>query len=213
MAQRPLIIFDFDGVLVDTVDFFEQALKTELAAMGKNFLHSRQDLLDLFDDSIAVALIERGLTPTQMCQVWEHIMHQAESAQIKLCSGVSRMLGELEGMGEMAIVSANSVNTIRAQTERLGVQQYFKYFSGGDDDVRKAGRIAECVQNLHGDAERSFYVCDTAGDVREAHEAGVNAVVVTWGWHPLKHLEEAKPDCIMHEPSELVDFIKTLSST
>jgi phosphoglycolate phosphatase len=47
-------------------------------------------------------------------------------------------------------------------------------------------------------------VCDTAGDVREAREAGVKTVAVTWGWHPRSRLERALPDVIIDDPNKLL---------
>jgi phosphoglycolate phosphatase len=50
----------------------------------------------------------------------------------------------------------------------------------------------------------TFYVCDTAGDIREAREAGVKAVAVTWGWHPRERLERAKPDAFIEKSEDLL---------
>ncbi len=208
---RPLIIFDYDGVLVDTVEYFEREFKAELAAIGKDFLKTRKDLLDLFNDSLAVSLIERGLTPEEMCTVWEHIMQRAASAEAKWFQGIPEMLSALAPLCEIAIVSANASPTIRSQLARLGGLERFRSVSGGDEDVHKAGRIAACMRSLGGEPERTFYVCDTAGDVREAREAGVKALVVTWGWHPQKRLASAQPDGILRAPDELVEFVRSLA--
>ena len=208
---RPLIIFDYDGVLVDTLEYFEREFRTELAAIGKDFLKTRKDLLDLFNDSLAVSLIERGLTPDEMCALWEHIMQRAAEAEAKWFRGIPEMLSALRPLCEMAIVSANASPTVRSQLERLGGLDAFRSISGGEEDVRKAGRIAACMQQLGGDPARTFYVCDTAGDVREAREAGVKALVVTWGWHPPKRLETARPDGILKSPDDLVDLVRTLA--
>lgn len=207
---RPLIIFDYDGVLVDTIEYFEREFKVELAAIGKDFLKSRKDLLNLFNDSLAVSLIERGLTPDEMCTVWEHIMQRAAQAEAKWFRGIPEMLSALRPLCEMAIVSANSSPTIRSQLKRLGGDQPFQSISGGDEDVHKAGRIAACMRAHGSDPERTFYVCDTAGDVREAHEAGVKALVVTWGWHPTKRLASARPDGILRSPNDLTEFVRSL---
>ena len=58
----------------------------------------------------------------------------------------------------------------------------------------------------------TFYVCDTAGDVREAREAGVKTVAVTWGWHPRSRLERARPDVIVDDPKKLLGLALLTSS-
>lgn len=44
------------------------------------------------------------------------------------------------------------------------------------------------------------------GDVREAREAGVRTVAVTWGWHPRERLERACPDVLIDKPEDLLRF-------
>lgn len=205
--KKPLIIFDFDGVLADTVDFFAREASFIIKKLGYNFINSREDLFALFKDNIAVSLIEHGVTPVHMCAIWEHIQEAAKKEEIKLCPGVLEMLDALAPNCEMAIVSSNSSNTIRGVLTRFGIINRFRSISGGEDEFEKVDRIKKCLASACADPDFTFYVGDTLGDVDEAHQAGVNAVAAAWGWHPAEFLSTASPDLIIKKPQELVDYI------
>jgi len=209
--SKPLVIFDFDGVLVDTVDLLEGEIRKKLAELGYDFMKDREETLDLFEENIVVALIEHGLTPHDMCVVWEHIQDVTRSGDVHLCSGIPAMLDKLNGRCDMAIVSSNSTDAIRSIIERLGIEPYFFKVSGGDEATGKAVRIKACMDEIGVKPSKTFYVGDTVGDVGEAKEAGVGSVVVAWGAYPLERLAGASPDCIIREPPELVDLIDAFS--
>jgi len=54
------------------------------------------------------------------------------------------------------------------------------------------------------DPYRTYYVGDTAGDVREGRAAGVRTVAVTWGWHSREKLAAAGPEFLVDNPVELL---------
>jgi len=209
--SKPLVIFDFDGVLVSTVDLLEKEIRDKLAELGYDFMKDREETLDLFEENIVVALIEHGLTPHDMCEVWEHIEDVTRRADINLCPGIRDMLEKLSRRCRMAIVSANSTDAIASVLDRLGIGSFFFRISGGDEGVGKAARIKACMEEMSVQPSRTFYVGDTVGDVVEAKDAGVGSVAVAWGVHPIERLAAASPDCIMREPAELVDLIDAFS--
>lgn len=208
---KPLIIFDFDGVIVDSVGYLEKEIRKKLHDLGYDFMESRDETLDLFEENIVVALIEHGLTPHHMCEVWEHIQDVMKDADVKLCEGVPTMLDKLRNRCDMAIISSNSTEVINSVMERVGIASFFFKVSGGDEAMGKAIRIKKTMEEVKGKPSRTFYVGDTVGDMHEAQEAGVGSIAVTWGMHPYDRLAAASPDCIMREPQELVDLINAIS--
>jgi len=90
------------------------------------------------------------------------------------------MLNALEGKCDMAIISTNSGQAIKGILAKHGALSFFRSISGGEDATGKVDRLRRCVSSLGALPQRTIYVCDTAGDVREAREAGVGAVAVSW---------------------------------
>ena len=209
--DTPLVMFDFDGVLVDTVEFLEKVMREDLKKLGYDFLHTHEDMMNLFEDNVLVSLIDHGLTPNDMCAVWEHMQDASKKANIKLFPGVEGMLEAMSGRCYMVVVSSNSSVIIKDVLSRLGVLTRFKSVSGGEEELGKVERIKHCMKDFGAKPSKAIYIGDSAGDVREAHEAGCMAVAVSWGLHPLMRLAPSNPDCIVNNPSEIVDLVSAFS--
>ena len=69
------------------------------------------------------------------------------------------------------------------------------------------------VEKIHALQERFpgqdvyWYVGDTAGDIREAREAGATPVGVAWGWHEPEMLREAGAERVAATPAELLTIL------
>jgi len=196
---------------VDTTEFLEDEIHHKLDELGYDIPWSGDEMRNLFDENIIVALIERGLKPKDMCEIWEHIQKASKTSDVSLCTGVRPMLDKLAERCDMAIISSNSTETIRDVLAKHGVLQHFFAISGGDEEMGKVGRMRKCMSSCGAKVQKTFYVGDTVGDIKEAHEAGVAAVGAAWGLHPAERLASAQPEMIVNDPQELVDFVEAFS--
>jgi phosphoglycolate phosphatase len=57
--------------------------------------------------------------------------------------------------------------------------------------------------------EAVFMVGDSVSDVREAREAGVKSIAVSWGHQSVEKLVAAAPDHVVHLPEELIEITKS----
>lgn len=62
------------------------------------------------------------------------------------------------------------------------------------------------LKQIDADPETTAYVGDSGGDMKTAHNAGVFAIGVSWGYRPEGELREMGADAIVHHPAELLDF-------
>lgn len=60
------------------------------------------------------------------------------------------------------------------------------------------------------DKSETLYFGDTAVDVDTAHNAGLRAVGVVWGYRPRTELEEARADVIIKNPAEILEVVAGL---
>ena len=114
------------------------------------------------------------------------------------------VLAELKKRHGLVIISSNSSFAIRLMLAKFGFDPYFDDVLGADFNFSKIEKILYAKGHYGTNGGHTFYVCDTAGDVREAREAGVKTVAVTWGWHPRKRLERARPDAMIETPEDLL---------
>lgn len=202
--DRKLFLFDCDGVLVDSLDVFEGTVRESLAAIGQPILKSREDFLDLFDDNFYSAIVRKGVDPDAFMQAAGPILARINYAEMNPVPGLSSVVAALNSSHFLAIISSGGEKTIRNQLAHFGFDGCFKTILGSDFMLSKIDKINHAVSAFQADKDRTYYICDTTGDVREAKTAGVRTVAVTWGWHSRERLEAARPDYLVDQPQELL---------
>ena len=78
--------------------------------------------------------------------------------------------------------------------------------AGAETARSKVEKIQALLASFPGQ-EVYWYVGDTAGDIREAREAGVTPLGVSWGWHEPEMLMEAGAERVAYSPAELLTII------
>ncbi|HNU86249.1 MAG: HAD family hydrolase [Pseudomonadota bacterium] len=201
-----LFLFDFDGVLVDSLALYEHSVKVCLERIGKPPSETREEFLDLFEDNFYRSIAKRGIDVDAFMAASKAVTPTLDYDSVRPVAGLDGVLAELRKRHGLVIISSNSSFAIRLMLARFGYEPYFDDVLGADVNFSKVEKILYAKGHYGMDARRTLYICDTAGDVREAREAGVRTVAVTWGWHPRERLERACPDVLIDKPEDLLRF-------
>jgi phosphoglycolate phosphatase len=102
------------------------------------------------------------------------------------------------------VISSNASKMIRRLLIGYGFESCFEEILGADFSVSKKEKIDHALAKYGIPAQRTFYIGDTAGDMREARAAGVRPVAVTWGWHSRERLLAANPEFLVDTPEALL---------
>jgi len=199
-----LFLFDFDGVLVDSLALYEKSVNLCLERIGKPSIASREEFLDLFEDNFYCSIAKRGVDVGEFMAASKAVTPTLDYSVTTPFSGLIPVLAELKKRHGLVIVSSNSSFAIRLMLAKFGFAPYFDDILGADFNFSKIEKILYAMGHYGTNGGHTFYVCDTAGDVREAREAGVRTVAVTWGWHPRERLERAGPDAFIEKPEDLL---------
>ena len=199
-----LFLFDFDGVLVDSLALYEDSVNVCLERIGKPLIRTREEFLDLFEDNFFSAIAKRGVDVGEFMAASKAVTPTRDYGSVRPVEGLIPVLGELKKRHGLVIISSNSTFAVRLMLARFGFEPYFDDVLGADFNFSKVEKILYAKGHYGMDARRTAYICDTAGDIREAREAGVKTVAVTWGWHPRERLERARPDAIIEKPGDLL---------
>jgi phosphoglycolate phosphatase len=199
-----LFLFDFDGVLVDSLALYENSVNVCLERIGKPLIRTREEFLDLFEDNFFSAIAKRGVDVGEFMAASKAVTPTRDYGSVRPVEGLIPVLGELKKSHGLVIISSNSTFAVRLMLARFGFEPYFDDVLGADFNFSKVEKILYAKGHYGMDAKHTAYICDTAGDIREAREAGVKTVAVTWGWHPRERLERARPDAIVERPEDLL---------
>ena len=204
MKERSLFLFDFDGVLADSLDLYADAVARCLERIGTPIVKTREDYLALFDGNLYESLAARGVNLADYIRAAKEIMPGLNYDAMKSFDGLIPVLAALSRDHCLLVISSNGSKTIRKMLVRFGFDPFFKEILGADFLVSKKEKIDYALAKYGMPAERTFYIGDTAGDIREARAAGVRSVAVTWGWHSRERLAAAHPDFLVDTPEGLL---------
>lgn len=207
-----LIIFDYDGVLADTLDDLLQFGQEACNQLGVNHAVTKDDLNNLEVMSFT--------TYGRACEVPEHLVDEF----VKIClnrfaekksppaifTGLSNVLRYLSVNHRIAIVTTNSSQNIHAFLVKHGLDGLIHAVYGVDSPGSKAQKISLVRNRLleNGKQESVFMVGDSLSDVLAAKEASVTSIAVTWGHQSLENLLRAKPDYVVSSPHDLIEVIE-----
>lgn len=204
--MHTLFLFDFDGVLVDSLDLYADAVKRSLERIGMPILKDKEDYLALFDGNFYESLAAAGVDLATYHEAVREILPRIDTNAMKPFDGLIPVLAVLQRDHHLAVVSSNGYQTIRTMLDKFGFAPYFREILGADFRFSKKEKIAYALEKYGIPGERAFYIGDTAGDIQEARAAGVRAVAVTWGWHSRERLAAAGPDFLIDRPEELLSI-------
>ena len=208
MKDRKLFLFDFDGVLADSLDLYAEAVTRCLERIGTPILKTREDYLALFDGNFYESMAVRGVDLAAFAQAAKEIMPGIDYDAMRPFDGLLPVLESLKKDHLLAVISSNGSRTIRRMLERFGFEPYFEEVLGSDFLFSKKEKIDHALAKYGIPPERTFYIGDTTGDIVEARAAGVRTVAVTWGWHSRKRLAAAPPDFLVEAPEGLLSVGK-----
>ena len=202
--MNTLFLFDFDGVLVNSLDLYAEAVTRCLERIGTPIVKSKEDYLALFDGNFYESMAARGVDLAAYNEAVREILPRIDYDAMKPYDGLIPVLATLEKDHLLAVVSSNGYRTIRTMLDRFGFAPYFREIFGADFRISKKEKIVYALEKYGIPGERAFYIGDTAGDIREARAAGISSVAVTWGWHSRERLVAAGPDFLVDRPEELL---------
>ena len=207
-----LIIFDYDGVLADTLDDLLLFGQRACDQLGVKHSVTKDDLGNL--DVMSFASYGRA------CEVPEPLVDEF----VKIClnffaekksppaifAGLSDVLGHLSAVHKIAIVTTNSAQNVNAFLVQHGLDGLVHAVYGVDSPGSKAQKISMARSRLleNGKHGSVFMVGDSLSDIRAAKEASVTSIAVTWGHQSVETLLRGHPDFVVHSPHELIEIIE-----
>ncbi len=136
-----LIIFDLDGVLVDSRELHYQALNMALAEVNEKYVISRDEQDTKYDGRPTTVKLnmlteQKGLEPTYHDQVWRRKQYYTQQLidSIEFDGRLINLLKKLKQNDYLIYCASNSIyNTVKMMLIRKGIMEYFDYFISNED--------------------------------------------------------------------------------
>jgi phosphoglycolate phosphatase len=199
-----LFLFDFDGVLVESLDIYEKAVSLSLARMNKPLLRGQEEFLELFEGNFYESLTKRGVDLKEFMEVSGGLLELVDYREMQPITAMIAVVEELQKNNTLLVISSNNSQTIQTALQQYKFDGYFQEVLGSDFLLSKKEKIRYITEKYQIVPEDVYYIGDTTGDIYEGRAAGVKTVGVTWGWHSKETMAQAKPDYLFDTPEELL---------
>lgn len=205
-----LVIFDFDGTLVDSRKLITESNRVVFGQFGLA-PPSEEDSFSLVGMSLELVL-QRLAGPDapveKMVAAYREVLPLLRAAHAEVpFDGASELLAALAERGDvrLGIATAHASHAIVPALERFGWQRYFCTVQTADRAPSKPhpGMILQALSEAGVKAEDAIMIGDTTFDIEMARAADVRAVAVSWGYHRPDRLRDAGAWRVVNDMSEL----------
>jgi len=208
MFPMSLILFDFDGVLADTLADMLRFAQEVCDELGVKHTVIETDLSEL--EVMSFATLGRACgTPDEL--VDEFVRRctgkfAAKKSPPAIFAGLAEVLRKLAESLVLVVVTGNTERNVRAFLKEHGLDGCFRAVYGLDMPGSKVEKILMAKNQSAADDEIVYMVGDSLSDVRAAKEADVKSIAVSWGHQSVERLIGTVPDHVVHFPKELMEI-------
>lgn len=215
--SKKLVVFDLDGTLLNSLEDLADSANWMLQQHSFP-THPVDDYRYFVGDGMR-KLIERIIPPKELndpqisrCQhefLDYYRIHMEDKTTVY--EGITELLMELKNRGLKVAVATNKAHIAvePLMTKYFPTIRFDALFGQREGiPVKPAPQIMfDILRHTGCEPSDTLHIGDTATDMQLAHNAGVTAVGVLWGYRPLEELEKAGAEHIIQRPLELLDLI------
>ncbi|MFC7419649.1 HAD-IA family hydrolase [Iodobacter arcticus] len=211
--QFDLLVFDWDGTLMDSTGTIARAIQSAFADVG---LAVPTDIEARYVIGYGMQEAMQYLAPdakpeqiTEVVNIYRR-HYLAQDQEVTLYDGVMESLPLfIEAGFQLAVATGKSRAGLDRVLASTGLGGFFKVTRTADEAFSKPhpAMLHYILDKCHIDASRALMIGDTTHDLQLAQNAGTQSVALTYGAHKLPELLTCKPLAHFDDFHALKDWI------
>lgn len=200
MQIQKIVLFDFDGVIVDSSEIGYEITRKAHPQL------TREQHKELFEGNIydEMEKLEKDTPSSEKAFFDEYVPRLFEIDPIE---GIAGALKELSNAYQLVVVSSTISSPIQGYLNMHGLARHFDWIMGGDTHKSKTVKIQMVLEEYKARPEEAIFITDTLGDIREAATCKVRSIAVTWGLHEKERLQKADPFALVDRMEDLLPAV------
>ena len=212
MTDYDLIIFDWDGTLVDSIDWIVECIQsiTEVQNLEKPSKQACKDIIGL-SLSEAMLTLFPGLSDdakVDMVAAYRKIYLQKKISSKDLFTEALPTLNKLKQMDKtLAIATGKGQAGLDRSLDGTGLRTYFDYLRCAENMQSKPSphMLFDILEESGVEPHRAIMIGDSSLDLQMANNAGVSSIGVTTGAHSHEVLSKHAPIACINNLMELFE--------
>jgi HAD superfamily hydrolase (TIGR01549 family) len=210
--EMNLIMFDYDGVLVDSFDFTKRIYIELCEEFDLRLPEHPEYFRELFELDWRETMKKLNLTSSihfeRSHRLFVDGLRKYDS-MIRPYEKIPAVLDSLSRRYKLAIVTNNLREEIDYRLRKYDLDKYFcATFTSEDGEMKPSpDLVLKCLAKCDVSCSEAAFVGDMDGDIISGKAAKVSKMVgVAYGYHLVHRLKEA--DCIVKSPEELLEVFR-----
>ncbi len=211
--RYPLIVFDWDGTLIDSASTIVECIQQASRDMGLQ-VPDRDTASHVIGLGLHDALrfagpgLERAQYMDFVAHYRRHFLRREEA--MTLFPGISLLMAALRERGHrLAVATGKSRQGLERALDASGLRSHFAATRCADETHPKPhpAMLLELLEALSLEPAQALMIGDTSHDLEMAKSADVDAVAVTYGAHPEARLRQLRPLALAASVAELESWL------
>ena len=221
--DKQLLIFDFDGTLIDSVPDLADATNTMLEQLGKP-TYSLDTIKEWVGNGSRL-LVERALVgKTEVVtgeltkdeadhaeQVFLQAYNTIETSKTVAYPNVDKGLRQLKEAGfTLALVTNKPIRFVPKILESFDWQDLFSEVLGGDSlPVKKPDPtpLLQTCETLNFTIEQAYMIGDSINDMLAGQNAGIDTLALSYGYNYGKDIRDSNPNQAFNNFADLLNYL------
>ncbi|HEY4487328.1 MAG TPA: HAD family hydrolase [Candidatus Paceibacterota bacterium] len=216
-----LVVFDWNGVLIADAQADADAVSHILQSFGRKPL-SLKRFREIFEIPAKSTYLKAGLSENELNGEQKrmsdmfHDYYEPRIAHVRTRHGARRLLEWLsERKIECVILSNHTIEGIRSQLNRLGIQSFFSTVLANNKYTAMKGqnkleKLTQFLDEHSYKKKEALIIGDSPEETLVGKRLGIHSVAITGGYVSTRRLREARPDHLIHKLTDMIDIIKKL---
>lgn len=204
------VIFDFDGVLVDSFSHLAALNVHAMRAIGVPFttVDYRRLFAGNFHKIVKELIGDQEKLGLFLAFKKKH--HAEYYGNVQLFPFSKLLILTLADRFSLSIVSSTSSQHINTILNASNLTGHFAAILGSNAES-KANELRHAMTAMGSTPDTTFFITDTTGDILVGKSLEIETVAITWGFHDEELLRAQQPSHLFRDPQQLLRYFCSLS--
>lgn len=207
-----LIIFDYDGVIVDSFQTMHKAYVRICDRLNKKCPSNFEDFRKMFGYNSQEFMKNMKFSQKEIEKANKFYLQEITKENPEFFHEIKKVLFSLSKKYKLVLVSANVKLEVLEKIKKLKATHLFDRIVGSDGNgpLRKVPELKRILKDFKLKPEEVLMIGDRINDYNDSLAAGINNVLlVEYGWgYDAKKIPYHKQDVLIKKPIDLLKAVK-----
>ena len=208
-----LIIFDYDGVIVDSFPNVHAVYQIICQKLGKSCPDNLKDFKKVYGHSSSECYSQLGFSEEERIKGNMIFKEEILKKDAKPFDGIIEVLKELHNNYKLAVISSSYKEEVEQKLKKFGLLKLFDFILAKESHVgrfEKTESIKKIMDNLTIKSNEVLLIGDRNVDFIEGSKAGLsNILLVDYGWgYDLEEIPKYEQKVLVKMPNDLLETVK-----